>query len=110
MHPAQQDAAEHDMLATAGVRNHECPSCMKQRGRAHSQVTRVQPQIPCEPRFEVRACFCELHICSMHVEHAERCDRLIDVGELAAEECFCIMLACIRKCPCDIASVGHRVE
>src|SRR5262249_28769906 len=106
----QQHAAEHDILASAGARHHECPGSVEQGCRADGSATCLNTnsfgQCPLEGLTH-RVCSAAV---AVYLQEAERRRRFVDVFELGAEEGFRIRCPLIEQHTRNVVAISHRLR
>ncbi|EST14683.1 non-ribosomal peptide synthetase, terminal component domain protein [Pseudomonas putida S610] len=104
---AQQDSAEHHLLAAAELRQYLRPSLVHQAGHAHAQSARLfaqlQDHLACDPLAGLE----HLARTGIGVMQAEHDSRLVDIAQQLTEQRFVSLRIGAKACLGHIVAVGR---
>ncbi len=88
LHAPEQHCAEHHVIAPGGPRQYRGPGQMEQTCGADAQGPGLFPQPARQVRGDGQLGFLNTAAVAQYVEQTERCRRLVDIGQHAAEKGF----------------------
>ena len=105
---AQQDRAEHHLLAARDTAQYPRPGQVHQARRTDPGLPGLGPQTQVQFRRQGQAGLFDLAPAVLHILQAERQGRLVDIAEHPTEKRFVLCLADTQACLGHIVAIRHR--